>query len=174
MLKEHYPTVRYLQGKEQTCLFSSFASALAYLHLDKPAEAIAEKAPEYAATSLKATRSWVALVNLMKQHCRWLQHVNIKTSQFDILHNISKYPTVVALEATDGGTQHAITVVGKLVFDSNCQKALPLNKATLDYCCSSDESKSTFMRVLKGIRFQETKKDPTLEKIAKKHRIDFF
>ena len=45
-------------------------------------------------------------------------------STFDILNDRSIYPTVVQLQAGDGGMQHAITVVGQLIFDSNCVRAL--------------------------------------------------
>jgi len=65
-------------------------------------------------------------------------------AHFDILNDRSIYPTVVQLQAGDGGTQHAITVVGQLIFDSNCVRALPLALETLHHCCSSDEKKEPF------------------------------
>jgi hypothetical protein len=94
----------------------------------------------------------------------------------NILSNISEYPTVLTLEALDGGTQHAITVVGKLIFDSNCERALPLNMNSLDYCCSTDKLKGTFYRVFKGYRFMEPieKKHKVLDLLKKKYNINFY
>ena len=66
-----------------------------------------------------------------------------------------EFPTVLALEAVDGGTQHAITTVGKLIFDSNCEQALPLTKKSLDYCCLSDDKEGAYHKVLRGYRFME-------------------
>ena len=37
--------------------------------------------------------------------------------------------------AADGGVKHAVAVVGKLVFDSSCEHAMPLCRETLDWCC---------------------------------------
>ena len=69
--------------------------------------------------------------------------------------DISTFPTVLQLQADDSSIQHAVTIVGKLVFDSNCPHALLLNQATLDYCCSSDDQPSHYSEVYRGYRFNE-------------------
>jgi len=63
-----------------------------------------------------------------------------------------------------------------MIFDCNCPKALPLNKKSLDYCCSSDDVEGTFQRVYKGYRFEEphNKKKKRLDYIEKEYSINFF
>ena len=40
----------------------------------------------------------------------------------------------VILQGTDGGIEHAISVIGNWVFDSNVDVALPLKREVLDWC----------------------------------------
>jgi hypothetical protein len=72
---------------------------------------------------------------------------------FDLIGDVSEFPTVASLEAVDGGTQHAVTVVGRYVFDSNCERVLPLTRRSLDYCCSTDTTKGMYKKVYRGYRF---------------------
>jgi hypothetical protein len=53
----------------------------------------------------------------------------------------------------DGATNHAVTIVGKWVFDSNGSTAKELSQETLDWCCSSDNKKEKFVGVFQAIRF---------------------
>jgi len=176
MLNDALPMVKYMQGGEATCLFSSFASAIHYVGLPNTAEAVAEKASVFSATSFNAVFSWNGLIDIMAQSCKWLRPIKINAKAFDILSDVSEFPTVLALEAFDGGTQHAFTVVGKLVFDSNCERALPLTRRSLDYCCSTDTTPGFYRQVYKGYRFieNEKSKNKKYEKITAKNGVDFF
>ncbi len=60
------------------------------------------------------------------------------------------YPKMIVLHADDGGTEHAVTICGNLVFDSTCPHALPLNQATLNWCC-----RGTYTGVVAGYCFSE-------------------
>ena len=175
ILDERYPLAIYKQNSDATCLFSSFASALHYVGLHRTAEAIGKAATIYSADTEAGIENWNALTKIMSEECGWLQPRKVHVHE-DILNDVYEFPTVVSLEAVDGGTQHAITVVGKLVFDSNCARALPLTKETLDYCCSSNSMKGYYHRVYKGYRFEEfghTKKK-RWEMLKRKHNTDFF
>ena len=145
----------FLQSGKSTCLFHSFASALHFLGLVEAAKAVNGQAENYAADSLMGAENWKALQGIMNTICPWMQPKKINPKTYNILHDIDIYPTVMCLQAIDGGTQHAVTVVGKFVFDSNCSRAMPLTEETLDYCCSTDEKESKFLRVFHGYRFQE-------------------
>ena len=62
--------------------------------------------------------------------------------------------------ASRTGIQHCVTVVGKLIFDSNITFELPLTHEKLDWCCTNyDETKliNGYKRVLKAIRFFQQK-----------------
>jgi len=166
--------LQYLQKNKKTCLFSSFASALHFLGLEKSAQDVQNKALEYSSDSSKGGLDiWKGLSDTMEKTCSWLVPDNVGT-HFDIFNDLSEYPTAVCLEDMDGNIQHAVTIVGALIFDANCQRALPLNKKSLDYCCASDEKEGRYNRVLKGFRFKEQQcaKRKKLHKFKKKHGWD--
>ena len=55
---------------------------------------------------------------------------------FDILYDISENFTLVQLMNTLGNINHAISIVGYWIFDSNYEKALYLTRESLDLICS--------------------------------------
>jgi len=73
-----------------------------------------------------------------------------KIEKWDIPNGINRFPTIVVLRGADGSTNHCVTIVNGLVFDSNCDNAMPLNKATLDWCCNCPGG---FLGVLYALRF---------------------
>ena len=79
------------------------------------------------------------------------------------------------MEAIDGRTQHAITIVGKLIFD---KRALPLTTKSLDYCCSLADKEGAYHKVHRGYRFMKpqakNKKRRKWEKLKKKNSTNFF
>ena len=50
-----------------------------------------------------------------------------KIGTFDIMNNITEYVTLVQLMDSVGNVNHAVSVVGEYIFDSNEEKSLPLN-----------------------------------------------
>ena len=111
---------------------------------------VAQEAHNFSAVSWNGIYNWDALRDIMNFSCPWLKPVGYQVACFDVLSDISEFPTVLALEAVDGGMQHAITAVGKLIFDSNCEWVLPLTKKSLDYCCSSDDKEGAYHKVHRG------------------------
>ena len=59
-----------------------------------------------------------------------------KKGYYDILTDISEHVTLVQLMDYLGNINHAISVVGCWIFDSNCKKALVLNRESLDIICA--------------------------------------
>ena len=55
---------------------------------------------------------------------------------FDIRNYISENVTLVQLVYSIGNVNHAISIVGHWIFDSNCKKALFLTQEDLDIICS--------------------------------------
>jgi len=175
MLDERYPRLEYMQEGHTTCLFSSFASALCFLGLTDTARKISEAARAFSMDSAQGINNWNGLLQLMAKECKWLQPVKIHGKVFDVMKDISQFPTVMSLEAVDGGTQHAITVVGCMIFDSNCERALALTKRNLDYCCSTDDLPGNYKRVHKGYRFKENpSKRGWLDSFIQQKGIDLF
>ena len=176
MMDESLPQAKYMQLGEPTCLFSSCASALHYIGFHDIAKYVQDMAPHYSSASVGAVRSWEGLVKVMEKTCNFLVPQKIYGSFFKILTDVSEYPTVVSLEDMEGGTHHAVTIVGRLIFDSNCPRALPLTRRSLDYCCSTTTVDGKFKRVHRGFRFEEDKKKKKkiLDKKKKKYGINFY
>ena len=55
--------------------------------------------------------------------------------EYNILEDISENFTLVQLMDSLGNVNHAISVVGNWIFDSNYEKALVLNRASLNMIC---------------------------------------
>ncbi len=176
MMDVRYPKVEFLQHGRATCLFSSFASALSYVGINDTAMIFASNAIRFGADSEEGVHNWKAILHIMQESCRFLQPKKINAWTADILLHRSIFPTVVALEDCQGGTHHAITIVGGIIFDSNCERALPLTIKSLDYCCSTDTRPGKFRKVHKGYRFVEdkNKKNKIYAKIATQRGTNFF
>ena len=56
--------------------------------------------------------------------------------EYKILEGISDNVTLVQLMDSQGNVSNAISVFGKWLFDSNYEKELVLNKASLDMICA--------------------------------------
>ena len=55
---------------------------------------------------------------------------------YDMLIYISEYVTLYQLMDSLGNVNHDISVVGYCIFDSNYEKALVLNRESLDMICA--------------------------------------
>ena len=78
-----------------------------------------------------------------------------KMREYKILENISENFTLVQLMYSLGNLNHAISVVGNWIFDSNYEKALVLNRESLDMICTpsvgeehATKSESVFTAVI--------------------------
>ena len=98
----------------------------------------------------------------MNKSCILFRKKN-KKGEYDIFKDITTNVTLVQLMDSLGNVNRAISVVGSWIFDSNYQKALVLNRASLDMICASsigEEQAACFEKVYYSIRFisKETKK----------------
>jgi hypothetical protein len=58
---------------------------------------------------------------------------------------------LVVLAGDDGSENHAVCIVDKYIFDSNCKNALDFNQDGLNECCSG----SDFHHIVRGYHFQK-------------------
>ena len=75
---------------------------------------------------------------------------------YKILEDISENVTLVQLMNSLRNVNHAISVVGNWIFDSSYEKALVLNRASLDMICTpsvGEEQASKFESVLTAVRY---------------------
>jgi hypothetical protein len=74
-----------------------------------------------------------------------------KKKEWDILHDSKEYLLcLLGIHSSDGKTDHAVTIVGDWIFDSNCERALRLSKESLDICSSSYCRDSHFVKPTRG------------------------
>ena len=103
-----------------------------------------------------------------------------KRNQLDLLDVSQQHetngdiqPTIVVLEGHDGGIEHAVTVYGSWVFDSNVNVALPLTRKTLDWCVMGK-----YVAVHEAIRFflpiSKLERKRKKQKIRKKKNIKYY
>ena len=75
---------------------------------------------------------------------------------YDILKDISEQVKLVQLMDSLGNVNHAISVVGSWIFDSNYEKALVLNRASLDMIFApsiGEEQAAKFETVFYTVRY---------------------
>ena len=72
------------------------------------------------------------------------------------MEDISANFTLVQLMDSLGNVNHAISVVGNWIFDSNYEKALFLNRASLDMICAQsvgEEQDAVFETVFTAVKY---------------------
>ena len=75
---------------------------------------------------------------------------------YKILEYISANVTLVQLMDSLGNVNHAISVVGSWIFDSDYERELVLNKASLDMICApsvSEEQDAMLEKVYYAVRY---------------------
>ena len=75
---------------------------------------------------------------------------------YKILEDISANITLFQLMDLIVNLNHAISVVGSWIFDSNYERALVLNKASLDMICAPsvvEEQNAIFEKVYYAVRY---------------------
>lgn len=142
------------QLHRDTCVFSSALSAFKYFG---DFGAVAHLRDRLFMSTLKPDRLNF-LVRTLEHRALRYQPVVFKRQQLNVLTDLSPFPTVAKLCGKDGHCTHVVTVVGRLVFDSNCSEPLPLCKAALDWCCSYNSGElNEFSFVVKAYRFMHDK-----------------
>ena len=132
------PVIRFRQHDNKTCVFKSMACALHYLDKHNAANALSTLAVHTERKHGKGLINY--LYETMEAHVpeiadgqKW--NTSKKLEKFDVMANISKYPTLLQLLGTDGGIQHAVTTVDNWIFDSAEEYALALTLENLNKCC---------------------------------------
>lgn len=145
-VKESNPIVQYQQHDKRICLYASFASCMAFLGHKHLAHIVYQNA-ERAGQSVNNVEKLIDIV-YKNGPKRWKKIKKYKQNQLDVLNNISQNPTIVVLVTSTGGTEHAVTILSRWIFDSNLKHALELTKENLNWCCDG-----IFRAIQIGVRF---------------------
>ena len=145
---EGAPDIKFRQKEgERTCLSYSFASALHHVG----AKQIASEVHSMSKKISEKCDTLKLFVELLQKHSTPLNFKNLKANQWNIFENKDEDLVVVLLQGSDGKEDHCVTLYRKWIFNSNFTNALPLSKDSLDLCCSSDDCKDEFVKVVKAM-----------------------
>ena len=77
-------------------------------------------------------------------------------------------PTTVQLEGLDRGVGHAVTIVGKWIFDATMTHAMLLTHEVLDLCCLSNKTQVSFRCVRRAVRMilEEKKRESPVASVV--------
>jgi hypothetical protein len=173
---EEAPTVHFMQGDIESCVFSSLASA--FHQTDIPDLVMAAKNLQDKLNGLAGSTACLnASMQIVGKHVKWLQPKRSKKN-FQWEKDLTKYMFFVGvMKDSTGSCQHAVTIFGKWIYDSNEPFALPLSKESLDICTWSIkdgkvEDASMFVCFMDGWIFQEneSKKKKVLDLCASNSR----
>jgi hypothetical protein len=147
--------VQYQQGEVKSCLFRSLASAFHHLgrkHTGSVLASIARKNEH-----LSADKQLEAAIAAVTKHETVYTKVDFWKKQkalarHDFIGKPNDNPKLLVLRGCDGGVQHAVSVVGSTIFDSNLKRGLPLSKESLDWCCNCNGG---FSRVQSVVQFRK-------------------
>jgi hypothetical protein len=170
--KDNAPTVKFMQGNEDSCVFSSLASAFhqtALPDLVRVANLLHTKSHNHSG----GISSIHTVMTIVAEQVKWLQPKRLPR-KFNWENDINDYMFVVGvIKDSTSSCQHAITIFRKWIYDSNEPFAMPLSKECLD-CCTWDiqdgviHNASLFACFTDGWIFQERegKKKKILDKCA--------
>ena len=99
---------------------------------------------------------WKKIRNVVEVRVHYSLIKYKKMGEYKILEDISENVTLVHLMDSLGNVNHAISVVGNSIFDSNYEKALVLNRASLDMICApsiGEEQDAIFETVFTAVRY---------------------
>jgi hypothetical protein len=152
------PEVRFMQGEKDTCVFSSFASALHSAGIPK-LRVLANKIHKVAEEHIGIFGVLASLKQVVHNYERGLQPIKMKKNFHWNSYLADNEFFVGVIRDSSGSVQHAVSIYRRWIFDSNEPYALPLTKQNLDYCTwgvdpNGDVKEfSTFVKFERGITF---------------------
>jgi hypothetical protein len=166
IIAEDSPRIAFSQKSLSCCATSGFASALHYLGYIQKSQDLHNLGLDWLKTEnvsriMESTVQWFRNTSPMRYEWQCLRMKAEQQSPEALLKLGMVHFMFVQLLATDSSAGHSITIYCGQVFDSNNERALPLNRETLDYCCGSNLSASTrcsFLKVFRGYLFERVKK----------------
>ncbi|HEY9301930.1 MAG TPA: hypothetical protein VIQ31_37305, partial [Phormidium sp.] len=155
---------------ERVCLVASFASFLHSVHcIELAANLYSVRHQIQEKISI-----WQDFYQYLGRHSYFLRMEKLVCDDDPIeTFGRLKVPIVICVVDSNGQEDHSVTIYKNWIFDANFSHALPLQKKSLDYCCSSDTQQLTFMGVSKAYIFPAFDKylsEMNIENKAEKER----
>ena len=139
------PTVMYQNRGDGICAFAAFASALFYKNFFEEASSIMTFCIDFQENSSDCFRTVQAIYDFVHEcekfkhfrRCYRCEKVAETKNPFQIVENEESMQLLV-IRASDNSANHAVSVVGGFIFDSNSKNALPFTVDGMDCCCGPD------------------------------------
>jgi hypothetical protein len=145
--------VKYPQKQLNTCVFSSFASALNHAGFVEHA----------ARVNLAGIDRFFKSAKPMQDLCQFVRgelglglHITKfgrNTTVRDLAAGTSEKIVLVLLHGSDQRSDHVVAIYNGLIFDSNVEMAMPFCRENLDYCCTDSTGEPSFSHFVKGYTF---------------------
>jgi hypothetical protein len=153
-----YPGIRcrYQQNDYNTCVYKSMASVFHFAGRKDVANYLSSIAHASGTPDLDAVTQVTRLCTEVQKRETVYRKIDYLKKEKAIarlnIYDPEPNPKLWILLAKDGGTSHAVGVIGDYVFDSNVPNAMKLSKETLDWCSNCAEG---FTRIHMYVRFHK-------------------
>ena len=178
-------SIRFPQGNRNLCVPFSLANALAYLSEDKDLgiqlrqnfEEASREISNFKWTPGLPVESYIADIrHLMQKYCKPIGNCQIFNKQLrrgkkrtiaanEILQKHDPFPMLVVLIGNDGSSNHAVTILDDLIFDSTQPYAIKKSRKSLDWLCGDDGFTKLGVAYLFNQKFAS--KRPQIERTVK-------
>ena len=140
--------VHYQQNDTDQCLICGFASALFYIGLKTSAQELYDMAEKF--EHVPSNMAVPNLLNLVVKHIPVLGGYKVYNTFFhkkrkrrnkrwitieEVCKTTSPFPFLVILRGNDGSTNHAVTIIDDIIFDSTLTVAMKLVPSSFDWIC---------------------------------------
>lgn len=153
------PIILYHQTDNKSCCFYSLCCALDYLLYKDEAKSLKDYR-DYFFANLYLDNFYkidtCIITHIINSMCFKKVQANFMIDEIKTQYNLfsnkvsEKDIRLVVLAGNDGSESHAVCIVDKFIFDSNCKFALDFNKKGLNDCCNGHK----FLHVVRGYHFK--------------------
>ena len=156
------PTLNFCRKTLNSCCLRSLASAFASIKHFKASNAISIRINESLKSEVGNCIHFTNYIMLNRKRNKGKARVHYKLikykkmGDYKSLEDISENFTLVQLMDSLGNVNHDISVVGSWIFESNYERALVLNRASLDMICApsvGEEQDAMFEKVYYAVRY---------------------
>jgi hypothetical protein len=158
-LNNSNPIILYHQTDNKSCCFYSLCCALDYLLYKDEAQKLKEYR-DYFFANLYLDNFYQIDTCIITHMINSISFKKVQSNfiieEIKLEYNLftkkvsEKDIRLVVLAGNDGSESHAVCIVDKFIFDSNCKFALDFNKNGLNDCCNGHK----FLHVVRGYHFK--------------------
>ena len=151
------PSVKYLQGQNDICVFASLASILHFNGMILEAEIVFNMRNDniFKKNACKIIQTLLQIIQQdkrFKTFRRYYRNIKLDKNHDIFSHSIldGEFKLIV-IKSDDNQMSHAVCLSNKFIFDSNVSKCLPMTREGINCCCGKNHN---YIGILFGYYFQ--------------------